>query len=128
MKTGLHIFLGKITVVGILIMGLIHTIATFTPFVQEGLTCLSESDLQAMIYMTLGCGAFLILGGLLLILMLRKITQYSFLYPLILVTSILLFLGGILAIYYMSDNPFAWIICALCTIMLIITLIIKKKL
>ena len=60
----------KILSIMIVCLGVIHEIATFTPLVQDGLECLSRSDFNSVIYMSLMCGASLVLSGWLLLLLL----------------------------------------------------------
>lgn len=112
--------------ISILIMGIIHNIATFTPLIQDGLESLSKSNLHAMIYMSLMCGTSLILSGLLLIILLKKVEQYTFLNSTILLISYFVLLNGIAAVAYMLDNPFAWIILVLGLSMVGVSSRIKK--
>lgn len=112
--------------VSILIMGIIHNIATFTPLIQEGLESLSKSNLHAMTYMSLMCGTSLILSGLLLIILLKKVEQYRFLNSTILLISCFVLLNGITAVAYMFDNLFAWIILVLGISMVGVSFRIKK--
>lgn len=53
--------------------------ATFTPLILEGLACLDEENLNAMIYMSLICGASLILAGWLLNVLLKRLEEHRFL-------------------------------------------------
>ncbi len=112
--------------ISILIMGIIHNIATFTPLIQDGLESLSKSNLHAMIYMSLMCGTSLILSGLLLIILLKKVEQYRFLNSTILLISCFVLVNGIAAVAYMLDNPFAWIILVLGLSMVGVSSRIKK--
>lgn len=127
MKTKHLISAGKILSYAILILGIIHNIATFTPLIQEGLTCLDQGNLNAMIYMSLICGSSLILSGLVLIMLLRKVEEYRFLTSIILAIGVFLGLNGILSVVYMFDNPFAWISFVLSMGMFIISLGLKKR-
>ena len=79
MKTNRLISLGKILAVAIVLLGMIHEIATFTPLIKGGLGCLSPGDMKAMIYMSLICGTSFILSGAVLILLLKKVKQFVFL-------------------------------------------------
>lgn len=112
MKTKL-VSIGKILSIVIICLGSIHEIATFTPLIQDGVECLSESNFNAMIYTSLMCGASLILSGWLLLLLLKKTETYSFLTCPILIISIFVLIDGIAAITFMVDNPFSWIVLAL---------------
>ena len=120
--------LGKIASIMVLCLGIIHNIATFTPLIQGGLSLLSPADLSAMIYMSLMCGTSLILSGLLLYLMLQKVDQISFLRIPMLIIGIFLALSGLLSVYYMFENPFAWLALLLNLNMFFITIGLKRKL
>lgn len=109
MKTKKLISFGKIFAIAILVLGIIHDIATFTPLIKGGLASLAPADLNAMIYMSLVCGTSFILSGVVLALLLKKVEQYAFLTSAILVIGIFLLLSGLLSVVYMFDNPFAWI-------------------
>lgn len=80
MKTDKLISIGISTAIAILILGIIHDIATFTPLIKGGLSCLTPDNLRAMIYMSLICGTSFILSGLLLIMLLKKLEQFVKLY------------------------------------------------
>lgn len=122
MKKKKYINTGIYIAISILIMGIIHNVATFTPLIQEGLECLSKSDMHAMTYMSLMCGTSLMLSGLLLILILKKVEQYRFLNSLILLTGCFVLLNGLTAVIFMSDNPFAWIILVLGLLIMTVSL------
>lgn len=94
-------------------MGVIHEIATFTPLIQDGLESLSKSNFYVMMYMSLVCGASLILSGWLLLLLLKKNETHTFLSFPILLISIFVLINGIASIILMADNPFAWIVFGL---------------
>lgn len=113
---------GKIFSLIVLNLGLIHDIATFTPLIQDGLSLLSPDDRSAMIYFSLMCGTSLILSGLLLFVMLKKIDQISFLRVPILIIGIFLALSGLLSVFYMSENPFAWAALFINSTIFVITL------
>ncbi len=107
------ISIGKSLSIAILCLGIIHEIATFTPLIQDGLECLSKENFNAMIYMSLGCGASLILCGWLLFLVLKKYEAHPFLIFPILLISIFVFINGAISIILMANNPFAWIVFGL---------------
>ena len=100
----------KILSIMIVCLGVIHEIATFTSLVQDGLECLSRSDFNSVIYMSLMCGASLVLSGWLLLLLLPKNVTHTFLaYPILLI-SIFVLINGIVSVVFMVDNPFAWFV------------------
>ena len=103
------IFTGKTIAIAILLLGIVHDVATFTPLIQSGLEMLNVANLNSVIYMSLICGSSLILSGLLLIMFFNKVLEYSFLKSAILIISVFLAINGILSVIYMFDNPFAWI-------------------
>jgi len=128
MKINRLVSLGKIIAIAILILGIIHDIATFTPLIKGGLSCLSPGDFNAVIYMSLICGTSFILSGVVLVLLLQKVEQFVFLTPTILLLGMFLAASGILSIVYMFDNPFAWIALILNLSMFIIAIALKLKL
>jgi hypothetical protein len=109
MNTNKLITLGKSFAVAILVLGVIHDVATYTPMIKGSLTCLPHGGLKAMIYMSLICGSSFILNGIILILLLNKVRQFPFLNPVMIVIGSFLAVSGILSIVYMFDNPFAWL-------------------
>ena len=128
MKTNKLISIGKAFAIAVLILGIIHDIATFTPLIKTGLECLSPADLNAIIYMSLMCGTSFIISGIVLILLLRKLEQIRFLTSIIMAIGIFLALAGILSIVFMFDNPFAWASLLLNVSVLLIATALKKQL
>lgn len=99
--------------IGIMLMGVVHIAATFTPLIADKLALLPEGAQDAFTYFSLMCGALLILGGSVTFSLSGKISEYDFVQkPYMLALAILNF-DGILAVCYMQGNPFAWIIFAL---------------
>lgn len=128
MKTTKLITLGNTLAIAILILGIIHVVATFSPIIKGGLGCLSPGDLKAMVYMSLICGSSFIISGALLINLLKKVEQYVFLTTSIFMIGVFLAVSGILSIVYMLDNPFAWIALLLNLGMFTVTLGLKLRL
>ncbi len=127
MNTNKLITIGKPVAIATLVLGIIHVTATFTPLIQEGMACMDLGSIKAMTYMSLMCGGFLVLSGLILFMLLKKLGQFLFLILPILAISIFDGIGGILAVYYMFDNPFAWITLLLGLFMLLIAIMLKQK-
>jgi hypothetical protein len=100
---------GKTIAIAILLLGIVHDVATFTPLIQSGLETLDVANLNAIIYMSLICGSSLVLSGLLLIMFFKKVQEFPFLKSQILIIGVFLAINGILSVIYMFDNPFAWI-------------------
>ena len=127
MKTKKLISIGKTLAIAIIILGVIHDAATYSPLIKGGLSCLDPGNLKAMIYMSLMCGTSLILSGIILFLLINKVELYPFLSLPLLVTGIFLVINGILSVIYMSDNPFAWIALVLNLSMFVIIVVLKMK-
>jgi len=127
MKTNKLISIGKSTAVAISILGIIHDIATFTPLIKGGLLCLTPDNLRAMIYMSLVCGTSIILSGILIFILIKKVEQYEFLTIPILIISSFLAISGLFSVIYMFDNPFAWIAFVLNMTMFSIATLLRQK-
>ncbi len=121
MKSSKIIKIGRPIAMAVLVLGIIHNVATFTPLITEGLACLDQMNLTAMTYMSLMCGTSLILSGALLLAMLKKTAPiYPSRVP-ILIVGVFLAINGILAVVYMPENPFALLALILCMAMFYIT-------
>ena len=105
---------------GIILMGIVHEIATFTPLIEGKLAFLPDGTQDAFRYFSMMCGALLILGGGIIFLLADKIKEYGFVRKPYMLSLFVVALAGILAICYMRHNPFAWIIYALTIIVLLV--------
>ena len=99
--------------IGVIAMGIVHCAATFSPVIAGKLATLDAGAQNAFLYMSLMCGAMLILGGFTTFTIVNKVCEYSFLRKPFLFTLILLAVDGILAAYCMPHNPCAWAILVL---------------
>ena len=114
----------KILSFAVIILGIIHDIATFSPLIRQGLSTLSKDDFNAVIFMSLGTGTSFILSGLLLYTVHNiKIAFERLVLP---VNMFLLFMG-ISAAIMMPDNPFAWISFVVMILLFTISLFMWKK-
>ena len=127
MKTERIMLIGKILAFSIVMLGTVHDTATFSPLIQDDLTCLKPEALHAVIYMSLICGTSLILCGILMLLFLKSVTKLPSLTLPLLVAGIFLFLNGILSVVCMFSNPFAWIALFLNTAIFLVTLALRIK-
>ena len=107
---------------GVIVMGFVHIAATFSPVIDGKLAPLNEGMHDAVIYFSLMCGAFLILGGSFVSMMTDKVKEYPFLRRPYMLTLIMLALDGILAAWFMPHNPCAWVILVLSLPLLVINL------
>ena len=125
MKTAQIIKVGRVLSVLIVLLGIIHEAATYSPLIKGGLMSLDKGTLNSMLYMSLICGAFLIMSGILLFMLLKHIEKYHFLSNIIFTIGIFLAINGVLSVFYMFDNPFAWLALILNIGTFIITLRLK---
>lgn len=126
MKKNRLIFLGKIMALIILIFGIIHDIATFTPIMRGGMECLSDGHMRVVIFNSLVCGTSLILSGAVILILLGKLERYLFVRLPVLITGLFLLGCGILALLSMPANPFAWGIFMSTLIMFGIILLLRR--
>ncbi len=119
---------GKILASTIIMLGIVHDTATFSPLIQDDLTCLNPGALQAVIYMSLICGTSLILSGILLLTLLKSVKKLPSTTLSLLIIGIFLFFNGILSVVCMPDNPFAWITLILNAGIFVVTLVLHQKL
>ena len=103
----------KLLSIGIALMGLVHVIATFTPVIAGKLGALDESARRAFIYMSLMCGALLVVGGVLSCLLAGQVKKHPFLRPPCFLVVSALAMDGVLAAIMMPHNPCAWVVLAL---------------
>ncbi len=127
MKLSKLISIAKSLSIAIIILGIIHDIATFTPLIRGGLTSLDAENMNAITYISLICGTALILSGTILFKLLGKLSEYSFLFSTLNIIGIFLALNGILAVIYMFNNPFAWIALVLNLSMFAVIQLLKPK-
>ena len=119
----------KLLSTGVILMGIIHDAATFTPLINDKLTALDGGGQCAFTYFSLMCGALLIVGGVIILMLTEKVAEHDFLCKPYSFMLIVLALDGILAVCFMPSNPFAWIIFALTLLLLLanIKLLFRKK-
>jgi hypothetical protein len=117
----------KILSYAIAVLGLIHVIATYTPLIKGGLSCLDKENLNAMLYMSLVCGASFILSGILLLNLLPMLAKHVQLIIAVRIISVFLLASGISAFFYMMNNPFAYLALGICVGIFIFSLLIKAE-
>ncbi len=109
----------------VVVMGIIHVGATFSPLIGDKLESLDPGTYNAMLYMSIMCGVLLIVLGGYVVWVMGKIASYPMLTTTLRVAALILLVNGASAIYFMPHNPFAWVTSALCIGISI--LIITKK-
>lgn len=105
---------------GVMLMGVTHIIATFTPIIADKLALLPDGAQDAFTYFSLMCGALLILGGWVTYTLSGRVAEHPFVRKPYMLALAILVVDGVLAVCYMHHNPFAWVIFAL-TVGLLIT-------
>lgn len=103
----------KMLSLGIVLMGIVHVAATFTPLIADKLALLPEGAQDAFTYFSLMCGTLLVFGGGITFSLADKIAEYHFVRNPYFLAIVLLTIAGVLAAYFMPHNPFAWGIFAL---------------
>lgn len=124
MKTNFLYRAYKILAFSVIILGVIHGIATFTPLIREGIKSLSKDNFDAVVFMSLGTGTSFILAGLLLFTV--SDIKLSFTKLVLPVNVFLLFLG-LLAPIQMPYNPFAWLSCAVMVLLFLVSFAMRRK-
>jgi hypothetical protein len=114
----------KVLSFSVIILGIIHDIATFTPLVRRGLATLSKADFNAVMFMSFGTGTSFILSGLLLFTVYNIRTAFD---RLVLPVNTFLSFMGILAVVMMPLNPFAWISFIVMILLFVVSLVMWKK-
>ena len=104
--------LKKYVAIGIAVIGLIHIATTFTPVIAGKLEQMDVAGLRAFSYMSLMCGALLVLGGMNILLLTDKQYENTCVKNTLRLTEALL-VNGIIAACMMLGNPCAWIILIL---------------
>ena len=99
--------------IGIMLMGLIHIVATFTPLIADKLAMLPEEAEDAFTYFSLACGTLLIMGGGVTFDLSGKVKEHHHVRRLYIFVLAILAIDGVLAVCFMPHNPCAWIIFAL---------------
>lgn len=113
--------------IGIILMGFVHIAVTFTPLIASKLTLLPDGAQGAFTYFSLMCGALLVLGGGVIFSLSGKIAEYPFVRKPYGIAIAILTIAGILAVFFMPHNPFAWIIFALTMGLMLTTMTIFQK-
>jgi hypothetical protein len=108
----------------VIILGIIHDIATFTPLIRNGLITLSKAEFNAIMFMSLGTGTSFILSGLLLFTVYNIKTAFD---KLVLPVNIFLSFMGVLAVIMMPTNPFAWISIIVMMLLFAVSIVMWKK-
>ncbi|MDO4948930.1 MAG: hypothetical protein Q4E55_01995 [Bacteroidales bacterium] len=108
-----RVTLSKLLSAGLMLMGIVHVSATFSPIIASKLEMLDEAGRRAFTYMSLMCGTLLVVGGMVAYMLSDKIKEFGFLRKPYLFVLSTCCVDGLLAVIYMPHNPCAWVILAL---------------
>ncbi|MCF0191706.1 MAG: hypothetical protein HUJ96_10650 [Marinilabiliaceae bacterium] len=111
----------QILSISVALLGGVHIIATFSPLISGGLEVLTPAKQNAMTYMSLMCGALLIVCGLLVNALHSKVSEFRFLQTPWRIILVALSVDAIAAVAFMPHNPFAWL-----TFVLVASLVIAS--
>ena len=111
--------------IGVAIMGIVHIAATITPVIAGKLVTLPVNTQHAFIYMSLMCGALLVMGGFVVNMLSNKLKKHPLLRKPLMFILWILAIDGILAVCMMPANPCAWVILCLTLLLLIVQLLDK---
>lgn len=112
----------KLLAIMIIIMGVVHVIATFSPLIAGKLMPLEDKIQQVFIYFSIVCGAFLFVGGFMTYMLSGNVLEHSFVRKPYAFTILALAVNGVLGVFFMPHNIFAWIILALTVLLLFVNL------
>ncbi len=118
---------GRILAILTILIGIVHEVMTFHPMIAEGFTGLDAAWQQTFTYFSLGCGGLLILCGVLFLMLLGRVERHEFLAAPLVVIGIFALGDGILAVWFMLDNPFGWVVFALGIGLFVVSMLIRSK-
>ena len=92
----------------VMLFGVLHCTASFTPGIQEGLGRLAPGTFRAVPFFDFITGGLLFVLGLGLLVMFGKAERKSALDTPILIVGTLVAVCGILSVAFVYRNPFSW--------------------
>ncbi len=116
-----------IVAVIVILLGIIHNIATFTPIIEEGFECVPAEAHQTLVFFSLGTGTATLLSGFLLLVLGNAIKSggKKVKGALYLTVSFLLFIAAV-AVICGTKNPFAYIMLIIGIAELIVVYNLRK--
>ncbi len=122
-----YITIGRILAILTILIGIVHEVMTFHPMIAEGFTGLESVWQQTFTYFSLGCGGLLILCGVLFLMLLGGVERHEFLVAPLVVIGMFALADGILAAWFMPDNPFGWAVLAFGIGLFTVAMLIRLK-
>lgn len=99
------------------VMGFVHIASTFTPVIAGKLEPLGETAQRAFVYMSLMCGAMLVMGGSVVCMLADKRNEHWWVERPYWLCVWLTVINGLLAVCCMPHNPCAYIVMCLAVTM-----------
>jgi VIT1/CCC1 family predicted Fe2+/Mn2+ transporter len=118
---------GRILAMLTVLFGVAHEVATFLPIITEGFQTLNAEWQQAFTYFSIGCGALLILSGMLFLMLLGQVERHEFLVAPLVAIGLFALVDGILATWFMLDNPFSWAVLVFGIGLFVISMLIRAQ-
>lgn len=122
-----QIIIGRILAILTIVIGIVHEVMTFHPMIAEGLQGLDAAWRGTFTYFSLGCGGMVVLCGVLFLMLLGRVERHTFLVAPLVAIGVFASANGVLAVYFMLDNPFAWIVATLGIGLLLVAMAIRAK-
>lgn len=107
------ITIGRVLAILTIIIGIVHEAMTFHHVITEGFQGLDAVWQRTFTYFSLGCGGLLLICGLLLLMLLRRVGRHAFLTNPLVAIAVFATVNGVLAVWFMPGNPFAWVVSVL---------------
>jgi len=118
------------TIVGVIVilLGIIHNIATFTPIIETGFECVPAESHLTLVFFSLGTGTATLMSGILIIMLGNAIKAGAKKVrgALHLTVSFLLFIS-VVAVICGTKNPFAYIMLIIAISEIIIVYNLRQK-
>jgi hypothetical protein len=112
----------------VILLGIIHNIATFTPIIETGFECVSAENHMTLVFFSLGTGSATLMSGLMLILLGKALREGAkkIRGAMHLTVFFLLFIAGV-AVICGTKNPFAYIMLLLAVLECIIVFNLREN-
>jgi hypothetical protein len=128
MQKSFYFTCNTIVAVIVILLGIIHNIATFTPIIESGFECVSADNHMTLVFFSLGTGSATLMSGLMLFLLGKALKDGAkkIMGAMHLTVYFLLFIAGV-AVICGTKNPFAYIMLIIAVSELIIVFNLRKN-
>jgi hypothetical protein len=128
MQKSFYFTCNTIVAIVVILLGIIHNIATFTPIIETGFECVSAENHMTLVFFSLGTGSATLMSGLMLILLGKalQVGAKKIRGAMYLTVFFLLFIAGV-AVVCGTKNPFAYIMLLLAVLEIIIVFNLREN-